>query len=652
MVLVFPHMAMNSEQERLYLEELSRLYPTIDAALARVTYMRSALTLRKGSVHVISDVHGEFKKLKHILNNASGSLRPLIERTFDDSLSEAEKHQLLTLIYYPRESFAYISEGIRSPEERLSFIRRILNLQFELLRQLAQNYTIEELERTFPEHYRRMFSELLFIPQLQRGEQYLDSVIGSFIAQGKELDLLRLTARVIRNLLIAELIIAGDLGDRGPRIDRVIDYIMRQPRVTIVWGNHDASWLGACFGHAACIANVLRFSLRYGRVEQIEEGYGITLRPLVTLARALYADDPCERFHAKADVAGYDALLAARMQKAIAILQFKLEGQLARRNPQFGLEHRNLLHRIDRTRCAVEIEGTVYPLLDQQLPSVAADDPYRLSGEEQICIDQLRRSFMQSALLWQQMRYVAMKGAMWVRRDHNLIFHACVPVDERGEFMEFPIDGEPRCGRELFDAFNRVVQRAFRHQREADLDLLWYLWGGPLSPWFGKDKMATFEGYFVADPKTHVETKNPYFKLIHDPEFCRKILREFGIDDPQGLIVNGHVPVKIEHGESPLKRSGLAVTIDGAFSEAYGDKGYSLVLDSSRTYLAQHHHFESISDAITSGADIIPTIQEIRVFDRPRVVGDTERGEDLRVHIELLEKLIAAYRENIVRESL
>lgn len=639
-----------TEETLTQLRFLSKLYPTIDAALAQIAHLKSVLTLPKGTIHIVSDVHGEFKKLKHIINNASGSLRPLVEETFGDRLNVEEKLNLLNLIYYPRETFATLTGELATLQARSDFLRRTIRLEFELLRKLACEYSQKTLEKFFPDPYKILFRELLFEPMMNRKEEYFSAIFDELVAYGKDLDVLRLAAHVIRNLLISELIVAGDLGDRGPRIDRVIDYIMRQPTVGITWGNHDVSWMGACLGQDACIATVMRISLRYRRLSQLEEGYGIPAAPLEKLARTVYGDDPVTRFSCKGEGLR-DPQLMARMQKAMSILQFKLEGQTIRRNPEYQMENRNLLHCINPIEKTIEIDGKIYPLLDENFPTIDWNDPYKLSPEEEVCIDRLRQSFLLSPVLWQQMSYVAQRGAMYLRRDQNLIFHGCVPVDDEGNFLNMAVDGVEYKGKALFEALSVVVQRAFRSKAQKDIDMFWYLWSGPLSPLFGKDRMATFETYFVADKATHKETKNPYFKLIHTKEFCENIFKEFGVSPDEGLIVNGHVPVKLEQGENPLKNSGKAITIDGAFSEAYGDKGYTLILDASRTFLAQHHHFESVTEAITQGSDIIPTIQDVRVYEPFRRVGDTEKGEEIRREIELVASLIKAYRENAITEQ-
>jgi fructose-1,6-bisphosphatase-3 len=390
--------------------------------------------------------------------------------------------------------------------------------------------------------------------------------------------------------------------------------------------------------------------LRYGRLAQLEEGYGISLAPLEELARKAYGDDPAEQFRVK----GSEDLLLARMQKAIAILQFKLEGQTSRRHPEWEMGNRDLLHRIDRAAGTVEIDGKTYPLLDQNLPTVDPADAYRLSADEQVCMDQLRTAIAQSSKFWAHMSFVARRGSMWTRRDDALIFHACVPVDEKGAPLALNIEGKQLAGRVLFDALDSIIRRAFRkgaRNRDGDADWLWYLWAGPKSPLFGKDKMATFEGHLVADKDVKHEHKNAYFEFIHDAEFVKRIGREFGMGDDV-LIVNGHVPVKIEKGEQPVKRGGNAVTIDGAFSEAYGDRGYTLILAPDGIKLAEHYHFESVEQVIESGADIIPKMTTIQSYPRPHAVADTEEGQSVRRQIGALERLIFAYHEGAILEKV
>jgi fructose-1,6-bisphosphatase-3 len=630
------------------LRALSRRFPGTLSVLTEIGYLASVLSLPKDTVHVVSDVHGEHKKLRHILNNASGSLRPLVDQILGDRLSDEEKRDLLAVVYYPRE--AHAKAAPKTIEERRAFVLRALSLEIEIARALARDHTDKRVAQVLAPAMRPLFRELLSLNGKAASAARLAALVEPFVAHGRDLALLRAAARFIRNLTVDEVVVAGDLGDRGPRLDMVIDLLMRLPRVAVVWGNHDASWMGACLGQEALIATVVRISMRYARLAQLEEGYGIPLMCLEQLARTAYADDPAERFAVHGEGAR-EPLLVARMQKAAAIMQFKLEGAVHRRRPEFGLESRCLLHRIDPKAGTVTVDGVTYPLLDTRFPTIDWSDPYALSEQERSCMAELKEAFLHSPVLWRHMTWVERQGSMWARRDLALIFHGCVPVSKEGDFLPFPVGGVPERGKALFEALQLRVHRAFRTRSEEDMDLLYYLWTGPLSPLFGKDKMATFEGYFIADKKTHEEHKNPYFQLIHEEGFCEKVLAEFGMDTGRGLIVNGHVPVKLEKGESPVKRSGRAVTIDGAFSEAYGDRGYTLVLDASRTVLAQHHHFESVEDAVMRGADIIPKVEDIQVYDRPRTVGDTEKGEEIRREIEVLEELLVAYEENAITEA-
>lgn len=633
----------------LYLRELGVSYPTIDAALAKIAVLSASLTLPKGTIHVISDVHGEYKKLRHVVNNASGSIRLIVSELFKDSLSESEQLRLLSFIYYPRESFLYHTSREPSPQATNDLVKSLMRSKLEIIRALAQTYPLDAVAAVLPKQYIQVFRELILSPQFERSSRHFDGIISTFLEHNREIDLLRLTARVIRNLAIAELIVAGDLGDRGQRIDKSIEFLMRQPKVDITWGNHDTSWMGACLGHAACIATVLRMSLRYGRLTQLEEGYGIPLEPVEKLVAARYSTDPATHFACK-DIGDRDSALLARMQKAITIIQWKLEGQLIARNPHFNLAHRDLLSAVNHSRGSVTIAGKEFPLRDTLFPTIDPAHPLALSAEEEQCVAALTESFTNSPTLWRHMTFLARKGSMALIRDHALIFHGCVPCDNNGNFLSFELDGVARSGRELFETIDISVQRAFHSRKQADLDLLWYLWCGPLSPLFGKDKIATFESYLIEDKEIRHEVKNPYFSLIHDRAFCEKVLAEFGMDPSTGLIVNGHVPVKIETGESPLKRSGKAVTIDGAFSEAYGDKGYTLVLQPHRTYLALHNHFQSVEDTVRNGTDMIPEIQELRRYDVARTIDDTEQGREIREQISLLELLIRAYEENKIEQ--
>ena len=640
-----------NEDELATLRPLAREVPNIDFAIAEIARFSAELTLPKGTIHVISDVHGEDKKLRHVINNASGTLRPLVERLLRDRMPPEQFEEFLTLIFYPAEVVEKLERTLRDPRELKEFAARTLHNLFDVVRVLAARRSLKHATRVFPAEYRELLAEILHEPSTERESSYVGAIVDELVRRGRVLHLIHLTGRVVRNLAIDELIIAGDCWDRGPRGDRVVDYLMQQPNVSFVWGNHDMAWLGACLGHEALICHVLRISLRYRRLAQLEEGYGIPVQPLEVLVRKIYADDPAVCF--QPDGEGMrEKVMIARMQKAAAIMQFKLEGQAMARHPEWEMEHRRLLHRIDREAGTIEIDGVSYALADTHFPTIDPANPYALSVEERVCLDRIRGSFLASKTLWNQMRWMVSHGSMYLRREEHLIFHGCLPVDANGEFLPMLVNGRPYRGRALFDAIGKAVYRLINDESREDLDLLWYLWSGAQSPLFGKDRIATLERDLIADPRPHREIKNAYFSLIHEPWFCEKILAEFETDPVQGLIVNGHVPVKVEAGESPIKRSGKAITIDGAFSEAYGDHGFTLVLEPHRTFLATHHHFESVEAALLQGADIIPGITVVREWEHPRRVADSQRGRDLRCAIAHLEQLIRAYRNNDLPQRL
>lgn len=636
--------------ERLdVLRALSARFPSADSAITESAALRAKLTLPMGVVHVISDIHGEDTKLRHVINNASGALRSLVERVLNGRLDEKEQARFLAVLYYPREAINAFSREIVAGGDRIDWVHETLTLQFEIVRALRRTYRRDHFEKLLPETYRELFIEL---GSGQRPEYIREMIVG-LAAHDRDWGAVRAGARLIRNLSCEELLVAGDLGDRGPRIDRVIDTLMRQPRTTLLWGNHDMLWIGTHLGHEPCLLTMLRFQARYRRAAQLEEGYGILTTPLERLVRECYGDDPAERFVPKGQGLR-EQLTVARMQKALAIMQFKAEGRMIERHPEWNLDHRRLLHRIDLQKGTVNIDGKEHPLLDRKLPTIDPADPYAYSPEEEACLAVIKDSCTRSMRLRDHMTWVVKRGGMWTRRDDVLLFHACVPVDEQGEPLSMRVNGREVAGRELMDSLGSIVRRAIRKRwfgLDDDADWLWYLWGGPVSPLFGKDKLTTFETYFVADKEAHREHKNPYFELMHDAAFIKKIGRLFGCGDDV-LVVNGHVPVKFEKGEAAVKRGGNAITIDGAFSQAYGDRGYTLVLKPDRIDLAEHAPFEGVGAAIAKDADIVPKITTVRTYAKARAIGDTMEGQRIRRGIEALDDLVRAYQEGLVQERV
>lgn len=631
---------------------LAGRYPTISSAVSEIAALRAQLALPKGVIHVISDVHGEARKLRHVINNASGRLRPLVAELFGHRLDPEAFREFLNVLYYPAEILQLKEEELTSEDERYRWVHDTLIRQFDLIRMMIRGLRRKSAKLLAPAEHRELFEVLLNFPAGGHDPAFLDVQLREMVRRHLDFPAIRAASRFIRNLTVEETIVAGDLGDRGPRIDRVIDYLKRQANVALVWGNHDVSWMGACLGSEALIALVLRISLRYRRLYQLEEGYGLLTKALEHLAETVYRDDPASHFLSKRE-GERDPRLIARMHKAAAILEFKLQGRLIERHPEWGMDDRNLLPRIDYQSGTILLDGVVHPLLDTFLPTIDPADPNRLSPEEQQCIDRLKESFTASPRLWEHMKWVAERGRMSMVRDRAVIFHACLAVDEDGAYLPLVIDGEERRGPEQFGAFDRVIKRAFRagaQVSQADLDWFYYLWAGPASPLFGKDRMATFESYFIADRSTHRETKNPWFRWIHDHGFCDRICQEMGVPEG-GIIVNGHVPVKVETGESPIKGGGNAVTIDGAFSEAYGDRGYTLILAPEGEVLAEHHAFPDPVAAVREGGDLIPTMQLVRGYDKPRTIGDTEKGAAMRDRIRALEELVEAYENGEIQEK-
>jgi fructose-1,6-bisphosphatase-3 len=638
-----------------HLQTLASKYPTAGPAISEAAALRATLDLPAPTVHVISDVHGEDAKLRHVINNASGALRLLVDQILGNRLRGAEKDRFLAVLYYPREAINSFSREIVASGKRIEWVYQTLSMQFEIIRHLRARVRRAAFEKLLQHDYRELFVEL---GSGQRPD-YIRRMIEGLARFDRDWGAIRAAARLVRNLTADELLVIGDLGDRGPRADRVYETLMRQPGggCNVLWGNHDMLWLGAHLGHEPCMLTLLRFSLRYRRLSQLEEGYGIIMAPIERLARDVYGDDPAERFLPKG--AGFrDAQTVARMQKAITIMQFKAEGRAIERHPEWNLGHRRLLHRIrfegDRA-VSVEIDGKQHPMLDPYfptlLPKATGGDPYAYSAEERACIDRMTESFTRSHKFREHMDWLVRRGGMWTTRDDVLLFHACVPVDEKGKPLSLVVDGVERSGRELMDALGSVLRRAHRKRwfgLDSDADWIWYMWGGPLSPLFGKDKLATFESSFIADKEAQKEHKNPYFELINDRDFVENLGRMFGVKTGV-LVVNGHVPVKVEKGEKPVKKGGNAITIDGAFSEAYGDRGYTLVLHPDRIDLAEHSPFEGVEAAVLHGADILPKVTTIRTYPHARTLGETDRGREVKRSIDDLEALVRGFQEGLVR---
>lgn len=650
--------ARYSAQELRLLHLLSTRYPTITAAHTEMINLHAILALPKGTDHYISDIHGAYEQFDHILRHASGAIRRKIRQTFQDELSDAQQIELAMLISYPELKLRHVRASLDDPSAWMA--RTIANLA-RVARTAAQKYTRSKVRKRLPPKFAYILEELLTESQTEHGqkEHYYDSIIRSIVAFGEGERVIVTLGDLIQRLVVDRLYILGDIYDRGPAAEKVMDRLMAYPYVAIQWGNHDVAWMAAASGCEALIANVIRMALRYANLETLLDGYGINLRPLARFAEATYGDDPCAVFQPKPGppLEDFSPELLARMHKAITILQFKLEAQIIRRHPEYAMDDRLALDAIDLRAGAATLYGATYPLLDTNWPTLQPDDRAALTDEEAAVVDDLRYQFQHSERLQEHMRFLYSYGNMFQLQDGNLKFHGCLPVDERGDFIAFPLGGELLAGPALLERYEQLAREAFFSRdpeaRQIGQDALWYLWCGPLSPLFGRERMTTFERYFIAAKQAHAEPKGPYYALRESEAFCRKILAAFGGDVEHGRIINGHTPVK--KGERPLLANGRMIVIDGGMSEPYqsvtGIAGYTLIGNSHGLVLAAHEAFSSTDELIRAGYDVTPHTEQITQFPERLLIADTDSGQLLRGQLEDLQKLVDAYRGGILVEN-
>lgn len=649
-----------TDTELRLLKSLSQRYPTIQKASTEIINLSAILNLPKGTEHFISDIHGEYEAFTHILNNASGVIRRKINDVFKDSLRQSEKSQLATLIYYPKEKLQHILQNEENPNE---WYRITLHRLVEVCRNASGKYTRSKVRKMLPADFTYVIEELLHEQASDINKtEYYNSIISAIIETGRADVFIYEICILIRRLTIDRLHIVGDIYDRGPSPDIVVDTLMQYRDVDIQWGNHDVVWMGAALGCKACIASVIRMAARYDNLSTIEDNYGINLLPLATFAMETYGNEECDPFKPKVPTDNSEAqeMLVRRMHKAISIIQFKLDGQIIDRNPVFNMEHVKRMHRIDKENGTVEIDGEIYPLKDASFPTLDPKNPYELTEEETAVIDRLQSTFLTSEKLRKHVQYLFDNGSMYLTYNSNLLVHGCIPLNEDGSLKEVRILDKKLKGRALFDELEKIMRRALANIKQGiantyEIDYFWYLWQGPDSPLFGKRKMATFEMYLVEDKKTHEEEKNPYFQLRDDETVCNNILKEFGLDPEDSHIINGHTPVKFSRGENPVKANGKLIVIDGGMAKAYqpvtGIAGYTLTYNSYGLILVAHESFDSKKKAIEEEVDI-STMQTIlkRVTTRKRV-RDTDIGVEIQKQIQDLEFLLKAYYEGIIREK-
>ncbi len=641
--------------ELKYLELLSKNFRNIAETSTEIINLEAILNLPKGTEHFLSDIHGEYEAFTHVLRNGSGSIRQKIEDIFGETLDEAEKKELATLIYYPEAKYDLEEKKNKNIEE---WSRKNIYRLVKVCKHASTKYTRSKVRKAMPKDFEYIIQELLYERNEEENKRdYVDAIIDTIISIKYTKDFMKAMGELIRRLAIDRLHVVGDIYDRGPAPHLIMDCLQEYHNVDIQWGNHDLLWIGAGIGNKACIANVIRICSRYNNHDILEEAYGINLLPLATFAMKHYGKDPCKSFRPKE---GLDNDLIAQMHKAISIIQFKVEGIFSERNPQFEMEGKELLKNINYHKGTVTIGGKEYQLNDTHFPTVNPNNPLELTKEEVVLLNKLKHSFMNSEKLQRHLKFLLNKGSMYLKCNSNLLYHGCIPLDNEGELVEVNIDGINYKGKSYFDKIEAIIRESFfnRENNEKDKrnrDFVWYLWCGKNSPLFGKDVMRTFERYFIDDKKIHKENKNPYYMFINKKEKCEMILREFGLNPENSHIINGHVPVKVKEGESPVKADGKLFMIDGGFSKAYrkttGIAGYTLVYNSYGIKIISLAPFESQEKAIKEGADILSStvvFDEIREITK---VKDTDIGKELQKQIDDLKKLLISYKTGLIKQK-
>ena len=639
-----------------YLKLLSREYPTVRSATSEIINLMAICGLPKGTEYFFSDLHGEYEAFVHLLRSSSGIIREKIRETFGHLIPEEEEVQLANLIYYPDRNLGKIRKtGLFTEDFQKITIYRLV----QICKVVSSKYTRSKVRKKMPKEFAYVIDELLHVDYNDDNKRiYYSEIIHSIIDNTVADKFIIALCELIQNLTIDNLHIIGDIFDRGPRADIIMDELMHFHDVDIQWGNHDISWMGAATGNLANICNVLRIAISYNSFDVLEDGYGINLRPLSMFAAKVYRDDPCERFVPHIlDENVYDAVdpgLAAKMHKAIAVIQFKVEGAIIKRHPEYGMANRILLEAVDFEKGTVTVEGKEYPMLDRNFPTVDPANPLELTDGEKELLKTLKASFKHSGRLHKHVKFLYSHGAIYKCYNSNLLYHGCIPMRADGNFDSVMAGNAIYSGRSLMDYFNYQVQNAYfmpegSVEKQWAMDLMWYLWCGSKSPVFGKDKMTTFEHYFIADKKTHKETLNPYYKLSVQEEFCDRILEEFDLPAKGSHIINGHVPVKMKDGETPVKAGGKQFIIDGGLSKAYqaatGIAGYTLIYNSNHLALAEHMPFDPNKESS-------PRVSVVEKMQSRVMVADTDKGRELAGQIADLKELVAAYREGTLKERV
>ncbi|RGY00674.1 fructose-1,6-bisphosphatase [Blautia sp. OF03-15BH] len=651
---------MEKEMELKYLKSLAKLYPSVAAASTEIINLQSVLNLPKGTEHFMTDIHGEYEQFFHVLKNGSGSVKKKINEEFGNTLSKKDKSGLATLIYYPELKV----ELVEKTEENLEDWYKItLHRLIQICKRVSSKYTRAKVRKMLPPDFAYVIEELITEKEeLLDKEAYYNAIISTIIRVGSAREFIIALSNLIQRLAVDHIHIVGDIFDRGPGPHLIMDKLMSYHSVDIQWGNHDVVWMGAAAGHLACIANVIRVACRYGNLDMLEEGYGINLIPLANFATSVYGSDPCECFKIHYTPSEYntsDLAWDLRIQKAISVIMFKLEGQIIRENPEFEMEDELFLDKLDLEKGTVKIRGKDYTLLDSRFPTVDPKDPYALTPEEAEVMERLQSAFLKCEKLQRHVRFLYTNGSLYKVFNGNLLYHGCVPLNNDGTFRKVRIFGKDYSGKALYDILEVYARKGYysmdKEEKKKGRNILWYIWKNKNSPVYGKDRMTTFERYFVAEPETHVEQKNPYYAYLNEERVIDRILTEFGLDPENAHIVNGHMPVKVVKGETPIKCNGKLFIIDGGFSKAYqkvtGIAGYTLVYNSYGLLLVAHDPFVSVEEAVRTESDIHSQSMLVeRTFQR-LTVADTDAGKEIQERIHDLEELLHAYRSGEITEK-
>lgn len=644
-----------------YLELLSQNFPDVASVTTEIINLEAIMALPKATEHFLSDLHGEYDAVSHVLRNGSGNIKEKIREVFQNQLTKEEMNRLATIIYYPERKLQLILREMVDPIQQKQFLRQTIAQLVELGQFVVSKYTRSKVRKAMPQDMAYIMEELLFKDSiLTNKENYYRDIIENVIQLNASQRLISAFSELIQELVVDHIHILGDIYDRGPAPDKIIDLLMQKKSLDIQWGNHDIIWMGAASGSKVLMANVLRICARYDNLEIIEDAYGISLRPLMTFAEKTYASSDLTGFMPKlspeTDHLPEETKQIARMHQAIAIIQFKLEKQVIDRHPEFNTSDRLLLDHIDYKEKTVEINGKHYPLENTSFPTVNPDNPYQLTEEEEYVLDRLQMAFLGSERLQKHIAFLFAKGNLYKIYNENLLYHGCMPMNSDGSFMEVAIDGEVLSGRALFDKFEQIVCMAYRNrglEENRYLDYVWYLWQGEGSSLFGKEKMTTFERYYVADKATHEEYKNIYYDYRNEQKYVERILMEFGVDPKHGHIVNGHTPVKERKGENPIKANGKMLVIDGGYSKAYqpmtGLAGYTLLYNSFGMQLVTHQPFTNIDEAVSEEIDIVSTRRVVDQELERMTVRQTDVGVELEKQVADLKELLNAYEHGIIK---